>query len=137
MFVPCWKGNIRVKWLIQLKLLNGPAKFRDETSKYTDPLPDRSARQFTFPMETKSLITSPSGEMTLPRAGIYKITGLAWSGSGSIRGVEGLDGQFSEGVSYPFIFRMIRADRLVDLGIIFAYFSIKHKKPVARRNSSH
>jgi sulfane dehydrogenase subunit SoxC len=39
-------------------------------------------------METKSLITSPSGEMTLPRAGIYKITGLAWSGSGSIRGVE-------------------------------------------------
>ena len=84
-------------------------------------------------METKSLITSPSGEVTLPRAGIYKITGLAWSGSGSIRGVEGLDGQFSEGVSYPFIFRMIRADRLVDLGIIFAYFSTKHKKPVARR----
>ena len=76
------------EWLTQLKLLNGPAQFRDETSKYTDPLPDRSARQFTFPMETKSLITSPSGEMTLPRAGIYKITGLAWSGSGSIRGVE-------------------------------------------------
>jgi len=39
-------------------------------------------------METKSLITSPSGEMTLPSAGIYKITGIAWSGDGSIRRVE-------------------------------------------------
>ena len=88
LFVPGWEGNISVKWLTQLKLMTGPAQFRDETSKYTDTLPDRTSRQFTFPMETKSLITSPSGEMTLPGAGLYKITGLAWSGSGSIRGVE-------------------------------------------------
>jgi sulfane dehydrogenase subunit SoxC len=88
LFVPGWEGNISVKWLAQLKLMRNPAQFRDETSKYTDVLPDRTARQFTFPMETKSLITSPSGEMTLPGAGLYKITGLAWSGSGSIRGVE-------------------------------------------------
>lgn len=88
LFVPGWEGNISVKWLTQLKLLDAPAQFRDETSKYTDPLPDRSARQFTFPMETKSLITSPSGEMTLPQPGLYKITGIAWSGEGSIRGVE-------------------------------------------------
>lgn len=88
LFVPGWEGNISVKWLTQLKLTRGPAQFRDETSKYTDPLPDRSARQFTFPMETKSLITSPSGEMTLPQPGLYKVTGIAWSGGGSIRRVE-------------------------------------------------
>lgn len=88
LFVPGWEGNISVKWLTQIKLTNGPAQFRDETSKYTDTLPDRSSRQFTFPMETKSLITSPSGEMTLPRTGLYKITGIAWSGSGNITGVE-------------------------------------------------
>ncbi len=88
LFVPGWEGNISVKWLTQIKLTSGPAQFRDETSKYTDPLPDRTARQFTFPMETKSLITSPSGEMTLPGTGVYKITGIAWSGNGSIRRVE-------------------------------------------------
>ncbi|MCY4358237.1 MAG: sulfite dehydrogenase [Gammaproteobacteria bacterium] len=88
LFVPGWEGNISVKWLTQVKLTKVPAQFRDETSKYTDLLPDRRARQFTFPMETKSLITSPSGEMTLPRPGLYKITGIAWSGSGSIRQVE-------------------------------------------------
>ena len=88
LFVPGWEGNISVKWLTQVKLTSAPAQFRDETSKYTDTLPDRSSRQFTFPMETKSLITSPSGEMTLLRNGFYKITGIAWSGSGSIRRVE-------------------------------------------------
>ena len=88
LFVPGWEGNISVKWLTQVKLTSAPAQFRDETSKYTDTLSDRSSRQFTFPMETKSLITSPSGEMTLPRNGVYKITGIAWSGSGSIRRVE-------------------------------------------------
>ena len=64
LFVPGWEGNISVKWLTQIKLTNAPAQFRDETSKYTDTLPDRSSRQFTFPMETKSLITSPSGDNT-------------------------------------------------------------------------
>ena len=88
LLVPGWEGNISVKWLTQLKLTRGPVQFRDETSKYTDLLPDGHARQFTFPMETKSLITSPSGGMTLPRPGFYKITGIAWSGSGSISRVE-------------------------------------------------
>lgn len=88
LFCPGWEGNVSVKWLTQLKLTSGPAQFRDETSKYTDTLPNRMSRQFTFPMETKSLITSPSGEMVLPQRGLYKITGIAWSGSGSIRRVE-------------------------------------------------
>ena len=81
-------GNTSVKWLTQIKLTEGPVNFRDETSKYTDTLPDRSSLQFTFPMGVKSLITSPSGQMNLNQRGIYRVTGIAWSGSGSIRRVE-------------------------------------------------
>jgi len=88
LFCPGWEGNISVKWLTQLKLTREPAQFRDETSKYTDTMPDRSSYQFTFPMGTKSLITSPSGQMALNSQGLYKVTGIAWSGSGSIRRVE-------------------------------------------------
>jgi sulfane dehydrogenase subunit SoxC len=88
LFVPGWEGNISVKWLTQLKLSAGPAQFRDETSKYTDTRPDRSSLQFTFPMGCKSVITSPSGDMTLTRRGLYQVTGIAWSGAGAIRRVE-------------------------------------------------
>lgn len=88
LFVPGWEGNISVKWLTQLKLTNAPSQFRDETSKYTDTMADRSSLQFTFPMGVKSAITSPSGQMQLQRQGVYQITGLAWSGAGGIRKVE-------------------------------------------------
>lgn len=88
LLVPGWEGNISVKWLTQIKLTSAASQFRDETSKYTDTLPDRSSLQFTFPMGCKSLITSPSGQMVLQRQGLYQITGIAWSGGGSIRRVE-------------------------------------------------
>ncbi len=88
LFVPGWEGNISVKWLTQLKLTREASQFRDETSKYTDTMTDRRSLQFTFPMGTKSLITSPSGQMSLPHKGVYKVTGIAWSGAGSIRRVE-------------------------------------------------
>ena len=88
LFVPGWEGNISVKWLTQLKLTEAPSQFRDETSKYTDTMADRRSLQFTFPMGTKSLITSPSGLMSLNRRGLYQVTGIAWSGSGAIRRVE-------------------------------------------------
>ena len=87
LFVPGWEGNVSVKWLTQIKLLTEPAQFRDETSKYTDTLPDRSSLQFTYPMGVKSLITSPSGMMGL-QPGFYEISGIAWSGSGTIERVE-------------------------------------------------
>lgn len=88
LFVPGWEGNISVKWLTQIKLTRQASQFRDETSKYTDTMPDRRSLQFTFPMGVKSVITSPSGQMSLNRRGVYQITGIAWSGSGSIRRVE-------------------------------------------------
>ena len=88
LFLPGWEGNANVKWLRRLKALDQPAMTREETSKYTDLMPDGSARQFTFDMEPKSLITRPSGGDTLPRPGIYELTGIAWSGRGTVTKVE-------------------------------------------------
>ena len=61
---------------------------RDETSKYSDLMPDGKARIFTYQMEAKSVITFPSGGQTLPGPGVYELTGLAWSGRGKIERVE-------------------------------------------------
>lgn len=88
LIVPGWEGNINVKWLRRIKLLDQPAMTRWETSKYTDLLADGTARQFTFDMDAKSVITRPSGGDRLPAVGVYEITGLAWSGRGAIVRVE-------------------------------------------------
>jgi sulfane dehydrogenase subunit SoxC len=88
LFVPGWEGNISVKWLRRLHAVEDPYMVRDETSHYTDLMPDGTARIFTFMMEAKSLITYPSGGHKLSGAGFYEVTGLAWSGRGKIRRVE-------------------------------------------------
>jgi sulfane dehydrogenase subunit SoxC len=88
LLLPGWEGNTNVKWLRRLKLTAGPMMTKDETSKYTDLLPDGTAMQFTFPMGVKSVITSPSGGLKMQGAGLYQISGLAWSGSGRIRRVD-------------------------------------------------
>ena len=88
LLVPGWEGNVNIKWLRRVKVLDRPAMTREETSKYTDLLADGTARQFTFDMEAKSLITRPSAGDTLPGPGLYEMTGLAWSGRGAITKVE-------------------------------------------------
>lgn len=89
LLLPGWEGIVNVKWLRQLKLVAEPAMTRDETAQYTDLLPSGKAHQFSFNMQAKSLITSPSVGMTLPdNPGIYQVTGLAWSGNGKIQKVE-------------------------------------------------
>src|SRR3954467_4741284 len=88
LLLPGWLGNLNVKWLRRIKATDGPTHTKDETSKYTDPLPDGRSLQFTFEMGVKSVITRPSSTMTLPRPGRYEISGLAWSGAGRIRQVE-------------------------------------------------
>jgi sulfane dehydrogenase subunit SoxC len=88
LIVPGWEGVLNVKWLHRLELTDQPVMARNETAKYTELQPDGKARQFTFVMEAKSLITSPSHGQHLPSAGYYQIGGLAWSGRGRIRRVE-------------------------------------------------
>jgi sulfane dehydrogenase subunit SoxC len=88
LIVPGWEGNVNVKWLRRIEVLDQPAMTRWETSKYTDLLADGTARLFTFDMDAKSLITRPSGGDTLSGPGVYELTGLAWSGRGAIVRVE-------------------------------------------------
>lgn len=89
LFLPGWEGNASVKWLRRLEVSDKPFMTRWETSKYTDIITTTGkARQFTFVMETKSVITFPSGEMRLPAPGFYEVNGLAWSGRGKIARVE-------------------------------------------------
>ena len=88
LLMPGCEGNLSIKWLSSLKLVDKPAHTREETSTYTDLMADGSAARFTLRMEVKSVITSPSGKMTLPEKGVYEVTGLAWSGGGKISMVE-------------------------------------------------
>ena len=88
LILPGWEGNMNVKWLRRIEVGNQPWETREETSKYTDLLPDGTARQFTFVMEAKSVITFPSGGQTIPGTGFWEIRGYAWSGRGKITGVE-------------------------------------------------
>jgi sulfane dehydrogenase subunit SoxC len=88
LFLPGWEGNMSVKWLRRLKVVKAPVMTRDETSHYTDVLLDGKALILTYPMEVKSVITSPSTGLALKGPGLYEITGLAWSGLGKIRRVE-------------------------------------------------
>ena len=86
--LPGFEGNTHIKWLRRLDVSDKPFMTREETSKYTDLMPDGTARQFSMEMEAKSVITFPSGAMKLPRPGYYEVTGIAWSGRGRITGVE-------------------------------------------------
>jgi sulfane dehydrogenase subunit SoxC len=88
LLLPGFEGNMNVKWLRRLKIGREPFETREETSKYTDLLPSGKARQFTFVMEAKSVITRPSGGQRLAGPGFYEISGVAWSGRGKIRAVD-------------------------------------------------
>ncbi len=88
LLLPGWEGNMNVKWLRRIKVTNEPTHTKDETSKYSDLQPDGKARQFTFELGVKSIITFPSFGHKLDRHGLYEITGIAWSGAGRIAKVE-------------------------------------------------
>ena len=88
LIVPGWQGNQNVKWLRRLKFGDEPWETREETSKYTDLMPNGIARQFNYVLETKSVITRPCPEKPIKGKGFYEISGLAWSGRGKIKRVD-------------------------------------------------
>jgi len=88
LLLPGYEGNANVKWLRRLKATAGPTYTRDETSKYTDFLPDGRSALFTLQMGVKSMITRPSFGLDMQGPGLYEITGLAWSGAGPVAKVE-------------------------------------------------
>jgi sulfane dehydrogenase subunit SoxC len=87
LLLPGWEGNASVKWLRRIEVSDQPFMTREETSKYTDPLPDCTARLFSFEMDAKSIITFPAYPSRLT-PGWWEIKGLAWSGRGLIERVE-------------------------------------------------
>lgn len=88
LFLPGWEGNMSIKWLRRLKVGAEPFMTREETSKYTDMVRDGTARQFTFMMEAKSVITYPAPDHKLKQKGFYEISGAAWSGRSRIKRVD-------------------------------------------------
>ena len=88
LFLPGWEGNSNVKWIRRIELSDRPFMTREETSKYTDPLPDGTARQFSFVMDAKSIITFPAYPTRLADHGYWEITGVAWTGRGKIARVD-------------------------------------------------
>ena len=88
LFLPGWEGSANVKWIRRLEIGDKAFMTREETAKYTDLLPDGTARQFSFTMDTKSIITFPAYPSTLSEHGWWEISGLAWSGRGKIARVE-------------------------------------------------
>ncbi len=88
LILPGWEGITNVKWLRRIKAVTGPVMSRNETARYTELLPNGKARQFTFIMEAKSIITSPTIGFQMSGPGLYQISGLAWSGRGRINAVE-------------------------------------------------
>ncbi|MDQ6612548.1 MAG: sulfite dehydrogenase [Gemmatimonadota bacterium] len=87
LLLPGYEGNMCVKWLRRLEATPRATFTRNETAKYTDPLADGSVRYFSFVLDAKSIITSPSypGRLT---AGWWPVSGIAWTGRGRITRVE-------------------------------------------------
>ena len=89
LIVPGWEGNMWVKWMRRIEVTDQPIESREETSKYTDTLEDGTSRKWTWVMDAKSVVTSPSPQAPIKHGkGPLVITGLAWSGRGAITRVD-------------------------------------------------
>lgn len=86
--VPGWEANLWIKWIRRIEVGDQPWHAREETSKYTDLLEGGTARRFTYVMDAKSVITSPSPQVPLKYKGQNVISGIAWSGRGTIKRVD-------------------------------------------------
>jgi sulfane dehydrogenase subunit SoxC len=84
LLLPGYEGNANIKWVRRIEVSDGPGMFRDETAKYTDPLANGTARQFSFVLDAKSIITAPTYPSRVTANAWTQITGLAWSGRGKI-----------------------------------------------------
>lgn len=87
LILPGWEGNACVKWLRRIEFTDQPLMQREETARYTERMADQRIRQFSFEIDARSVITSPSyPDRLVP--GWVEIRGLAWTGRGRIQAVE-------------------------------------------------
>jgi len=91
LLLPGWEGNLCVKWLKRLEFAAEPWYCKEETSKYTALKPGGKAVQHFYANEVNSTVVSPSPEKPwtdLEDGTVIEIEGLAWSGMGTITGVD-------------------------------------------------
>src|SRR5262249_18235115 len=84
LLVPGYQGNMNVKFLRRLKVVDEPAYTYFETKNYSQVLPGGKTWRFHFLMEVKSFISYPSFGHHLKERGFYAISGVAYSGNGRI-----------------------------------------------------
>jgi sulfane dehydrogenase subunit SoxC len=87
LLLPGYEGNMNVKFLRRIKLVEQPQLSMYEARTYSQILPNGKAYRFYFLQEVKSFITYPSHGMALKGPGLYEISGLAYSGTGRIEKV--------------------------------------------------
>ena len=91
LLAPGWEANLSVKWLKRLEFGDKPWYAKEETSKYTALTASGKAIQHFYALETNSIITSPCPEIPwtdLKVGDLVEISGLAWSGYGTVKGVD-------------------------------------------------
>ncbi len=91
LLLPGWEGNLCVKWLKRIEFAAEPWYCKEETSKYTALKPSGKAIQHFYANEVNSTVVSPSPEIPwtdLQDGQRVEIEGLAWSGMGTITGVD-------------------------------------------------
>jgi len=140
LLVPGWEGNLSVKWLARLEFGKEPWFAKEETAKYTALLPSGKAIQHFYPLEVNSVITSPCPEKPwtdLKPGDMVEIEGIAWSGQGTI---EGVDISFDGGKNW--VEASLKGLVLPKAWTRFSYFYKYEGKPLllqsrARDNSGH
>jgi sulfane dehydrogenase subunit SoxC len=88
LLLPGYEGNMNIKFLRRLKIVDQPQMTYYESRNYSPLLPDGKAYKFYFVNEVKSFITRPSFGYSLKGPGFYEISGIAYSGTGRIEKVE-------------------------------------------------
>src|SRR6202171_3748147 len=87
LLLPGYEGNMNVKFLRRIQLVDQPALSMYEARTYSQILPDGKAYKFYFVNEVKSFITQPSFGYAMEGPGFYEISGIAYSGTGRIEKV--------------------------------------------------
>ena len=83
--VPGFEGIFNTKWLRHIKAVD---QYQLNMDDFGHIRPDETSAALGYTWGAKSIITFPSGSQKLPERGWYEITGLAWSGKGTVRKVE-------------------------------------------------
>ena len=82
---PGFEGIFNTKWLRHIKAVD---QYQLNMDDFGHIRRDETSAALGYTWGPKSVITFPSGSQKLPDHGWYEITGLAWSGKGTVRKVE-------------------------------------------------